>query len=75
MTLKLRISVIMLFATGFLVCAASVVRTFYTFKLNVSTDKTWDGFNVYLTGSLELYVGIVSRLVPILVQKDLFKGE
>jgi hypothetical protein len=59
MTFQLRLSIALLFATSFFVCIASIVRTIYTYKFNNSYDKTWDGYNVYLTASLELFVGIV----------------
>jgi uncharacterized membrane protein YidH (DUF202 family) len=59
--------VLLLFAAGLLVTAAGAVRTYYTWKLTISYDATWNTYAVWLSSSVELYVGIVgfSPLLPV----------
>lgn len=59
MNMRLRLSIIFLFAVGFLICFAGVIRTVYTYYLTTDYDRTWNGYVVYLTGSIEIFVGIV----------------
>lgn len=54
-----RLVVILLFAAGFLVCVAGAVRTYYTYIDLTSTDMTWDTYYMWISSSVELYVGIV----------------
>ncbi|CAD6440051.1 b628435a-f7c9-414c-9f17-943939478156 [Sclerotinia trifoliorum] len=59
-----RLIVIFLFAAGFLVCIAGTVRTYYTYVELTSTDVTWDDYYVWISSSVELYVGIIGASVP-----------
>lgn len=54
-----RLIVIFLFAAGLLVCVAGAVRTYYTYVELTSTDETWDNYYVWISSSVELYIGIV----------------
>lgn len=54
-----QIILILLFAAGFFVTLVGAVRTYYMYKVTSTWDKTWEGFPVWLTSSLELFVGIV----------------
>ncbi|APA07748.1 hypothetical protein sscle_03g025180 [Sclerotinia sclerotiorum 1980 UF-70] len=66
-----RLIVIFLFAAGFLVCIAGTVRTYYTYVELTSTDVTWDDYYVWISSSVELYVGIIGASVPAI--KPFFK--
>jgi hypothetical protein len=59
-----RAIVIALFSTGFMVCVVGIVRTVYGAKMtdDKTTDFAWDAFPVYISGAVELYVGLVSLL-------------
>lgn len=62
MKARQRAVVIGLFATGFAICIVGIVRTVYGAILTDKsrTDFTWDAFPVYISGAVELYVGLVS---------------
>ncbi|KAF7864530.1 hypothetical protein EAF04_006662 [Stromatinia cepivora] len=66
-----RLIVVFLFAAGFLVCIAGAVRTYYTYVELTSTDVTWDTYYVWISSSVELYVGIIGASVPAI--KPFFK--
>lgn len=52
-----------LFGAGFIVCAAGIIRTVYTYRVTVSNDRTWMAFPVWLSSDIELYLGIVSHSI------------
>ncbi|KAB8300366.1 hypothetical protein EYC80_000549 [Monilinia laxa] len=52
-----RLVIIFLFAAGLLVCVAGAIRTYYTYNDLVSTDLTWDTYYVWISSSIELYIG------------------
>jgi hypothetical protein len=54
---------VLLFGAGFIVSIVGGIRTVYTYRVTVSNDRSWDIFPVYITASVELYVGIVSQSV------------
>lgn len=56
----------MLFGAGFVVCIAAAVRMSYVWQLNTTYDKTWLAYPVWIAGTFELYIGIVSycALIP-----------
>ncbi|TVY83554.1 hypothetical protein LSUE1_G005195 [Lachnellula suecica] len=56
--------VVLLFAAGLLVTAAGGVRTYYTYRDTVSFDATWNTFAVWLSSSVELYVGTICASLP-----------
>lgn len=62
MSRRQRIIIIVLFGAGFLVCVAGAVRSYYTYVELVSPDITWNTYYVWISGTVELYVGIVSIL-------------
>lgn len=64
-----QIVLVLLFAAGFFITLVGAVRTYYMYKVNSTYDKTWLAFPVWLTSSVELYVGIVS-LLPFLTIDD-----
>ena len=64
--LRQRIACAMLFGAGFIVCIAAGVRMSYTWQLNTTYDKTWLAYPVWIAGTIELYLGIVSVLLLIL---------
>jgi hypothetical protein len=45
-----------------MVTVAGCVRTIYTYRVSVSYDQTWMAFPVWISSSVELYVGVVSYL-------------
>ncbi|KAF5879329.1 putative integral membrane protein [Botrytis fragariae] len=59
-----RLIIIFLFGAGFLVCVAGAVRTYYTYVELVSSDMTWDTYYVWISSTVELYVGIIGASVP-----------
>ena len=61
MKARQRAIVIGLFSTGFVVCIVGVVRTIYAqiLLMQPSNDFTWNGAPVYISGAVELYIGIV----------------
>ncbi|KAF7941159.1 hypothetical protein BELL_0186g00100 [Botrytis elliptica] len=59
-----RLIIIFLFGAGFLVCVAGAVRTYYTYLELVSSDVTWDTYYVWISSTVELYVGIIGASVP-----------
>ncbi|KAF7955044.1 uncharacterized protein EAE97_000303 [Botrytis byssoidea] len=59
-----RLIIIFLFGAGFLVCVAGAVRTYYTYVELVSPDMTWDTYYVWISSTVELYIGIIGASVP-----------
>ena len=57
------IIIILLFGAGFIITGAGAARTYYTYKVTISDDKTWDIFPAWLSGCVELYIGIVRFLL------------
>ncbi|KUJ19087.1 uncharacterized protein LY89DRAFT_731510 [Mollisia scopiformis] len=55
---------ITLFAVGFCITLIGAVRTYYLYKVTSQWDKTWEAYPVWLTSSLELYVGIICASIP-----------
>lgn len=55
-----QIILILVFSGGIVVCIAGVVRTYYTYQMTTGYDKTWSGYEVILSGSIEMYIIIVS---------------
>ncbi|KAF3481514.1 uncharacterized protein GIQ15_04273 [Arthroderma uncinatum] len=64
MTLKLptrqRVVLCMLFGAGFAVCIAGSVRVYFTYELNISHDKTWAAYPVWISGTFEMYLGVLA---------------
>ncbi|EZF74589.1 hypothetical protein H105_03665 [Trichophyton soudanense CBS 452.61] len=54
-----RIILILLFGAGFGVCIAGGVRAYYTYRLNIAHDKTWEAYYLWISGTVELYVGVI----------------
>lgn len=52
----------LLFGAGFLATAAGAIRTYYTYKVTTSNDKTWDVFLFWVPAEVELYLGLVRFL-------------
>lgn len=61
---KQHLILIGLFCAGFGACLAGVVRTYYTWHLTRSWDRTWMGYPVWVSSIVELYVGIICASVP-----------
>lgn len=59
-----RIVLIFLFGAGFAVCIAGSFRVYYTYCLNTSYDKTWAAYPVWISGTIELYLGVVRPFTP-----------
>ncbi|EFR00141.1 integral membrane protein [Nannizzia gypsea CBS 118893] len=58
-----RIVLILLFGAGFGVCIAGGVRAYYTYRLNIAHDKTWEAYYLWISGTVELYVGVIGASV------------
>ncbi|KAM5476056.1 hypothetical protein MauCBS54593_000739 [Microsporum audouinii] len=54
-----RIILVLLFGAGFGVCIAGGVRAYYTYRLNIAHDKTWEAYYLWISGTVELYVGVI----------------
>jgi hypothetical protein len=63
--LRQQIILVLLFGAGFMVTFAGCVRTIYTYRVSISYDQTWMAFPVWISSSVELYVGVVSNLISI----------
>jgi len=61
LSLQQQIIVVLLFSAGLVVTMVGVVRTYYLYQVTIVYDKTWTVFPAWVTSSVELYVGIVSR--------------
>ena len=59
-----RIALIVLFAGGYVVCIAGGIRTYYTYHMVMSYDTSWEAYPNWISGSIELYIGVV-RILPI----------
>jgi len=61
-----RFALIIIFGIGYVVVGAGIVRTVYFAKMqdNSYIDKTWIGFNVYVSGIAEGNIGIVCACAP-----------
>jgi hypothetical protein len=64
-----QIILILVFSGGIIVCIAGVVRTYYTYQMTTGYDKTWSGYEVILSGSIEMYIIIVSVLYLLAPQR------
>lgn len=64
-----RIILILLFGAGFGVCIAGGVRAYYTYRLNIAHDKTWEAYYLWISGTVELYVGVVCNPLSHCVDK------
>ncbi|GBF61945.1 hypothetical protein TMEN_4465 [Trichophyton mentagrophytes] len=64
MSLKLpyrqRIVLALLFGAGFAVCIAGSVKAYYIHVCSASHDKTWDFYPVWISGTIELYLGVIA---------------
>ena len=58
--LRQQIILVLLFGAGFMVTIAGCVRTVQTYRVSISYDQTWMAFPVWISSSVELYVGVVS---------------
>ncbi|EFE29300.1 uncharacterized protein ARB_03871 [Trichophyton benhamiae CBS 112371] len=65
-----RIILILLFGAGFGVCIAGGVRAYYTYRLNIAHDKTWEAYYLWISGTVELYVGVVCKHPFTLCRQD-----
>lgn len=62
-----RIGVIVLFSLGFIVTAAGIVRTYYISRALFQTyDETWDGYPAWISGAIELDLGLICACAPAL---------
>jgi hypothetical protein len=61
---KQQATVIALFAAGFMACLAGIARTYYMYSVRNTADTTWAADPVWLTSSLELYIGIIAASFP-----------
>lgn len=61
-----KILVTLVFATGFLACIASIVRTYYTFKIALGPDVTYNVVVMGLAAAAELSIGVVVSCSPVL---------
>ncbi|KAH7348802.1 hypothetical protein BKA65DRAFT_268044 [Rhexocercosporidium sp. MPI-PUGE-AT-0058] len=59
-----QIIVILLFGAGVLITVASVIRTYYLYKVTSTWDKTWNAVPAFIASSVELYVGIMCASIP-----------
>jgi hypothetical protein len=60
-----RLQLVTLFSGGFLVVAASVIRTIYSAPWAVDTyDSLWFSYNIFLCAIVEVYLGIICASLP-----------
>jgi len=63
MPFRVTLIVLCLFGAGFLATGVGAARIYFTRRVNLSNDKTWDVFPSNVTSLIELYIGIVSPLL------------
>jgi hypothetical protein len=56
--------VMLLFGLGFISCGAGIARTYYLYQVTQTWDQTWASYPVWMSSAIELYVGVVSPLLP-----------
>lgn len=59
---KQKILLCLLFGLSSIVCIAGLCRIVFTFLSSKSLDATWQSYPVWLLNTVELDIGIVSRL-------------
>ncbi|KAK0736868.1 hypothetical protein B0T21DRAFT_275393, partial [Apiosordaria backusii] len=61
-----RITILLLFAGGFLVCIAGSVRTYFSWLMVTSSDGdiNWHQYDMMLAGAVELFLGIICASFP-----------
>ena len=60
--LRQQITLVFLFGAGFIATFAGCARIVYTYRLTTSYDQTWMKFPVWISSSVELYLGVVGDL-------------
>ncbi|EFR03645.1 integral membrane protein [Nannizzia gypsea CBS 118893] len=55
-----RIILALLFGAGFAVCIAGTFKIYFLYKYNISHDKTWASYPVWISGTIELYLGVIA---------------
>lgn len=58
-----RMMVCGIFGAGFVVCIAGCFRIYYAYKTTSTFDRTWVSYGLWVSGVLELYIGIVSLTI------------
>ncbi|KAK8133014.1 hypothetical protein PG999_001187 [Apiospora kogelbergensis] len=66
MSKRQKVSLVMLFATGGLVCASAIKRTVILPPLMHSADYTWDAAEQFVWSFIEVNAGIICATVPAL---------
>jgi len=51
----------MIFGAGFIVCVAGVIRVYYAYKTTSTYDRTWEAYGLWISGVLELDIGLVRQ--------------
>jgi len=51
-----------IFGAGFVVCIAGCFRIYYSYQTTSTFDRTWVSYGLWISGVLELYIGIVSLI-------------
>jgi hypothetical protein len=64
-------SISSLFAVGFFTCIISIVRLFYSRRVDNTTDPSWDYVHISLISSIECAAGILAACMP--TWRPLFK--
>ncbi|KAK2855697.1 hypothetical protein FQN49_004932 [Arthroderma sp. PD_2] len=59
-----RLVLALLFCTGFIICIAGVARTFFTYRISRSYDKTWDAYPLFIAATIEMYLGVIAASMP-----------
>ncbi|KAK2841576.1 hypothetical protein FQN49_006122 [Arthroderma sp. PD_2] len=55
-----RVMLATLFGAGFIVCIAGCFRAYFLHKLNTAYDKTWAGYPLWISGTIEMYLGVIA---------------
>ncbi|KAL9124965.1 MAG: hypothetical protein Q9175_008152 [Cornicularia normoerica] len=66
MPMRKKILMMGVFATGFLACITSIVRTYYSFQVAKSSDKSYKLELMGLWGWAELAIGIIVGCLPVM---------
>lgn len=56
-----QIILMIIFGAGFVVCVAGICRIYFAYRTTSTYDRTWESYGLWISGVLELYIGIVSQ--------------
>jgi hypothetical protein len=59
-----RISLVVIFGIGFVVCISGAIRLYHSIQTNLSSDSPWDGYFFWSWSAVETNLGIICASIP-----------